>query len=114
MSDARFHTTGHPMAIWQVTFYLVPRAAIEKLDGTSALVIGAFRPVDFDSYDENAEHPNCWEGHSPKVARRRHSGVVATEHVVERRSAYVWRRAGGRDRVVERRLPRSSGYSSVQ
>jgi hypothetical protein len=62
------------MAIWQVTFYLVTRAAIEKLDGTSALVIGAFRPAGFDPYDENAELPNYWEGQSSKS----HEDSVAT------------------------------------
>jgi hypothetical protein len=54
------------MAIWQVTFYLVPRAAIQKHDGTSPLVIGAIRPAGLDPYDENAELPNYWEGQSPR------------------------------------------------
>jgi hypothetical protein len=54
------------MAIWQVTFHLVPSAAIEKLDGASAIVIWAFSPVDFDASDGSAELPNYWEGQSPK------------------------------------------------
>lgn len=62
------------MAIWQFTFHLVPRAAIENIDGTAALVIGAFKPADFGAYDENAEFKNYWEGGSPQS----HTKVVAT------------------------------------
>lgn len=54
------------MAIWQFTFYPVPRAAIERIDGVTALTIAAFKPVNLETYDENAEWPNYWEGRSPK------------------------------------------------
>lgn len=54
------------MAIWQFTFYPAPRTAIERIDGVSALTIAAFKPVDLETFDENAEWPNYWEGSSPK------------------------------------------------
>src|SRR5262245_32241226 len=55
-----------PMAIWQLTFHLVPREAVEQLHGPTAIALAAFRPVDLETYDENAESPNYWAGRSPR------------------------------------------------
>ena len=54
------------MAIWQLTFHLVPREAVEQLHGPTAIALAAFRPVDLETYDENAESPNYWAGRSPR------------------------------------------------
>ncbi|MES1201006.1 MAG: hypothetical protein ABUS57_06110 [Pseudomonadota bacterium] len=54
------------MAIWQFTFYWVPRDAVEKLHGADALVLASFAPVDIETWDENAETPNYWLGRNPK------------------------------------------------
>ena len=55
-----------PMAIYQFTFYLVPREAVEQLHGPTAIALAAFRPVDLETYDENAESPKHWAGRSPR------------------------------------------------
>ena len=57
---------GASMAIWQFTFHLVPREAVEQLHGPTAIALAAFRPVDLETYGENAESPNYWAGRSPR------------------------------------------------
>ncbi len=54
------------MAIWQFTFYWVPRDAVEKLHGPDAIALASFAPVDPKTWDENAEEPNYWVGRSPQ------------------------------------------------
>jgi hypothetical protein len=54
------------MAIWQFTFYLVPHETVEQLHGPNAITLAAFRGVDLETYDENAERPNYWAGRSPR------------------------------------------------
>jgi hypothetical protein len=48
------------MAIWQFTFHLVPREAVERLHGPTAIVLAAFSQVDLETHDETAEPPNYW------------------------------------------------------
>jgi hypothetical protein len=55
-----------PVAIWQFTFHLVPREAVEQLHGPTAIVLAAFSQVDLETCDENAEPPNYWAGRSPR------------------------------------------------
>lgn len=54
------------MAIWQFTFHWAPRDSVEKLHGPDAIVLTAFAPVDFETWDENKETPNYWQGRNPK------------------------------------------------
>jgi hypothetical protein len=54
------------MAIWQFTFHLVPREAVERLHGPAAIALIAFRPLDAGTHDENADWPNYWAGRSPR------------------------------------------------
>jgi hypothetical protein len=53
------------MAIWQFTFHLMPREAVERLHGPTAIVLAEFS-VDLEAYDANAELPNYWAGRSPR------------------------------------------------
>jgi len=71
-----------PMAIWQLTFHLVPREAVEQLHGPTAIALAAFRPVDLETYDENAESPNYWAGRSP------HSYAKAVEALLPPRKSW--------------------------
>lgn len=53
------------MAIWQFTFYLVPRDSVERLHGSAVLILEAFAPIEFEEWTEGKEHPNYWVGRSP-------------------------------------------------
>lgn len=51
---------------WLFGSSLVPREAVEQLHGPTAIALAAFRPVDLETYDENAESPNYCSGRSPR------------------------------------------------
>jgi hypothetical protein len=53
------------MAIWQFTFYWVPRDAVERLLGPDTIALAAFSPVDPEMRDAHAETSNYWAGRSP-------------------------------------------------
>ncbi|MEM9668671.1 MAG: hypothetical protein AAF950_07065 [Pseudomonadota bacterium] len=53
------------MAVWQFTFHYVERLAVEKLDGPDAIVLSAFRPVDLEPFDIDAETTSYWKDRSP-------------------------------------------------
>jgi hypothetical protein len=54
------------MAIWQFKFDLAPRETIVRMHGPDVVVLGAFAPIDSNTWVENADSPNYWIGHSPQ------------------------------------------------
>lgn len=54
------------MAIWQFTFYWVPRDAVEKLHGRDVIALAAFAPVDPETWNENTETQNYWAERAPR------------------------------------------------
>jgi hypothetical protein len=78
------------MAIWQFTFHLVPRETVEQLHGPAAITLAAFRGVDLETDDENAEWPNYWAGRSPRSYAEAVKAGTASE-VMEPERPHVWR-----------------------
>jgi hypothetical protein len=55
------------MAIWQFTFYLVPRQSLVAMHDGAVLTLRMWRPSDVAASDEEGEEPNYWVGSSPKA-----------------------------------------------
>ena len=53
------------MAVWQFTFHYVERVTVEELYGPDAIVLDAFRSVDLETFDVDAETPSYWTERSP-------------------------------------------------
>ena len=60
------------MAIWQFTFHLFPRQAVQQIEGVTALVLGAIRQCGLDAGEESVDPPNYWAGHSTHA----HAGAI--------------------------------------
>jgi hypothetical protein len=61
------------MAIWQFTFYLVPRQSVEALHGADVIALEIYQPFDLSTIDDESSEPNYWAGH----ATRGHAEEIA-------------------------------------